>query len=61
MLNAVEVLADSILASMADADFGALAKAPEQVTDDDRISALATFVDRLKATNPDGYARIRPH
>ena len=59
LLNAVEALADRILESMSGSHDGIVAKAPEQVTDEDRISALSTFIDKLRSTNPAAFARIR--
>jgi hypothetical protein len=59
LLHAVEALADRILTSMSDKGDGTVTKPLEEISDEDRVSALVTFVNRLKAVDPDGYARIQ--
>jgi hypothetical protein len=44
---------------MSDKGGGIVAKPPEQISDDDRVDALAIFIEKLKATNPSGFARIQ--
>ena len=59
LLSAVEALAERILTNMSDKGGGIVAKPPEQISDDDRVDALAIFIEKLKVTNPSGFARIQ--
>jgi hypothetical protein len=58
MLRTVEILASQILKGLR-AEAEESETVPRKYTDDDRLRALITFIERLKVTNPPGVLAIR--
>ena len=59
VLRSVEMLADRILKSIDAGSGDVFAKRADRISDEDRLRALQSFADRLKATNPAGFAALR--
>ena len=59
VLRSIETLADRILKSIDAGNGDVFAKRADRISDDDRLRALQSFADRLKATNPAGFAALR--
>jgi hypothetical protein len=59
VLRSLETLADRILKSIDAGNGDVFAKRADRISDDDRLRALQSFADRLKTTNPAGFAALR--
>jgi hypothetical protein len=59
IMQTIEMIADRIYKGVDAEGRKMLAKRPQDITDNDRLRALAAFMRRIKETDPAGYAEIR--
>ena len=59
IMQTIEMIADRIYKGVDAEGRKLLAKRPQDITDKDRLRALAAFMRKLQATDPAGYAEIR--